>query len=478
MINFYSRFISKNISFRYFWLTLLLLPIFNRESASFVYPQTNTKLTLTKPSKSVPAFPEAEGFGAMSRGGRGGKIIEVTNLGDRGLGSLRAAIEAPQPRIIIFKVAGTIELDSSLEIANPYITIAGQTAPGGGITLKNSPKNTEAPLKIKTHDVVIRYIRSRPGSNPREDGNLDALTIAGKSGEVYNIIVDRSSFSWATDEVVSVYNDAHNITIQWSIIAEGLDCSTHVEAGEQQCHSMGLLLASEGQKDISIHHNLLAHNKRRNPLVKTTGVVDIVNNVIYNPGFGENSFSPTHVRGDYGVSQVNYINNYFKPGVNTGSSDWFIDTKYEPVEIYFEGNIVPKKVIHPESLKWIVPNPHPAAKVTINSALEAYDRVLKYAGANQRLTDDGTFLTMRDAIDRRIVRSVRQNTGNIINEPIEVGGWSKINPGDPYQDTDRDGMSDKYEELHGLEPTNPLDGSEDADNDGYTNVEEFLNFTY
>lgn len=319
--------------------------------------------------------------------------------------------------------------------------------------------------------------RSRPGSNPREEGNLDALTIAGKSGEVYNIIVDHSSFSWATDEVVSVYNDAHNITIQWSIIAEGLDCSTHVEAGEQQCHSMGLLLASEGQKDISIHHNLLAHNKRRNPLVKTTGVVDIVNNVIYNPGFGENSFSPTHVRGDYGVSQVNYINNYFQPGANTGSSNWFIDTKYEPVEIYLEGNIVPKKVIHPESLKWIVPNPHPAAKVTTNSAHIARQQVLKYAGANQRLRDNGTFLTIRDAVDRRIVRSVRQSTGSIIDDPMKVNGWSKINSGYPYQDTDRDGMSDKYEELYGLEPTNPSDGSEDADNDGYTNVEEFLNFT-
>ncbi|MGL5794096.1 MAG: pectate lyase family protein, partial [Waterburya sp.] len=356
-------------------------------------------MALIKPLESVPAFPEAEGFGAMSAGGRGGKIIEVTNLDDSGLGSLRAAIETDQPRIIIFKVGGIIELDSSLEITNPYITIAGQTGPGGGITLKNSIKNKEAPLKIKTHDVVIRYIRSRPGSNPHENGNLDALTIAGKSGEVYNIIVDHCSFSWATDEVVSIYNDAHNITIQWSIIAEGLDCSTHVEDGEQQCHSMGLLLASKGQKNISIHHNLLAHNKRRNPLVQTTGVVDIVNNVVYNPGFGENSFSPTHVRGDYGVSQVNYINNYFQPGPNTGSSDWFIDTKYEPVEIYIEGNLVPKQVVHPESQKWLVEQPHPTAMVSTDSAYTARQQVLKYAGANQRLKDDGTFLTIRDSVD-------------------------------------------------------------------------------
>ncbi|MGB5713563.1 MAG: hypothetical protein WBM44_21965, partial [Waterburya sp.] len=447
-------------------------------STQFPDTQTEKNLTLADHLEFVPAFPEAEGFGAMSVGGRGGKVIEVTNLNDSGWGSLRAAIEADQPRIVIFKVGGTIELDSSLKITKPYITIAGQTAPGGGITLKNSPQNTEAPLKIKTHDVIVRYIRSRPGSNPRENGNLDALTIAGGRGEVYNTIVDHSSFSWATDEIVSVYNDAHNITIQWSIIAEGLDCSTHVEDGEQQCHSMGLLLASEGQKNISIHHNLLAHNKRRNPLVKTTGVVDIVNNVVYNPGFGENSFSPTHVRGDYGVSQVNYINNYFKPGVNTGSSDWFIDTKYEPVEIYLEGNVVPKKVIHPESLKWVVPKPHPAAKVTTSSAQTACQKVLQYSGANQRLRDDGTFLTIRDPIDRRIVRDVRQTTGKIIDDPIAVNGWSEINSGYPYQDTDHDGMPDLYEQIYAFNLSNSSDGSEDADGDGYSNVEEFLNNTH
>lgn len=469
-------FVSRKTCLFYFWLVVfpLILP---RTFPQFLYSRTEENPTLAS-SKFVPAFPEAEGFGAVSVGGRGGKIIEVTNLKDRGLGSLRAAIEAKEPRIIIFKVGGTIELDSSLDIANPYITIAGQTAPGEGITLKNSHKNIEAPLKIKTHDVVIRYIRSRPGSNPDEQGNLDALAIAGGHGEVYNVIIDRSSFSWATDEVVSVYNDARNVTIQWSIIAEGLNCSTHVENGEQQCHSMGLLLGSAGQKNISIHHNLLAHNKRRNPLVKATGVVDLVNNVVYNPGFGENSFSPTHVRGEYGVSQVNYINNYFKPGVNTDSGDWFIDTKYEPVEIYIQGNVVPKKVIHPKSLKWVVPYPHPAAKVTTSSAPKAYQQVLKYAGANRRIANDGTFQRNRDRVDKRIVRDVRQTTGNIIDDPLQVGGWPQLGSGSAYKDRDGDGMPDKYEKLHGFDPNYLLDGNEDADGDGYTNVEEFLNGTY
>ncbi len=427
-----------------------------------------------------PAFPGAEGFGSVTVGGRGGRVIEVTNLNDRGEGSLRTAIEAEGARIVVFKVAGIIELDSTLKVANPYITIAGQTAPGGGITLKNSAKNTKPALKIKTHDVVVRYIRSRPGSNLNEageDGNLDALTIASGSEEVYNIIVDHSSFSWATDEVVSVYYDAHDITIQWSIIAEGLDCSTHVEDDQRQCHSMGLLLASDGQKNISIHHNLYAHNRRRNPLVKTTGVVDIVNNVVYNSGFGENSFAPTHVRGDYGISPVNYINNYFKPGVDSGSSDWFIDTKNEPVEIYIQGNLVPHSVMHPESLEWVVDNPHPAPKITTFSAQKAYSRVLVQAGASRGLNSDHTFFMRRDDVDKRIVEDVKQGIGRIIDDPSEVGGWPKLLAGNPYRDTDHDGMADKFETLYGFNLQDSSDGSQDADGDGYTNLEEFLNGT-
>ena len=470
-------FVSKKICFFYFWFLFLFSLLLPKVFAQFLRNQTEKNPTLASASEFVPAFPGAEGFGAASVGGRGGKVIEVTNLNDSGAGSLRAALEADGPRIVVFKVGGTIELNSSLKIENPYITIAGQTAPGGGITLKNSPKNTEAPLKIKTHDVIVRYIRSRPGSNPNEKGNLDALTIAGGRGKVYNVIVDHSSFSWATDEVVSVYNDAHNITIQWSIIAEGLNCSTHIENGEQQCHSMGLLLASKGQKKISIHHNLFAHNKRRNPLVKVTGVVDIVNNIVYNSGFGENSFSPTHVRGDYGISKVNYINNYFKPGINTASSDWFIDTKYEPVEIYVKGNVVPEKVMHPESLEWVIRNPHTADKVTTNSAHEAYQQILNHAGANRRLKNDGTFQIIRDSVDKRIVRDVKQGTGSIIDDPLEIGGWPELNSGYPYKDRDGDGMSDKYEKLYGFDPTYLSDGIEDADGDGYTNVEEFLNGT-
>ena len=427
-------------------------------------------------SNFLPAFPEAEGFGAASVGGRGGQVIEVTNLNDSGPGSLRAALETDGSRIVVFKVGGTIELNSSLIIDNPYITIAGQTAPGGGITLKNSANNPdpEAPLKIKTHDVVLRYISSRPGASESDNGNIDALNIIeGSSSEVYNVVVDHTSLSWSTDEVMSVINQVQNVSIQWSIIAEGLEDSTNPEGP----HSMGLMMYKDGQGDISVHHNLLAHNRRRNPLVKTTGVVDVVNNVIYNPGFGTDSFSPTHVRGEYGLVPVNYLNNYFKPGKDTGSADWFIDTKMEPVEVYVRGNVVPNDVMHPDSSKWVVQDPHPAPLVTTTSASEAYNQVLAEAGSSHGLNPDGTFFLRRDSIDSRIVKDVKQGTGKIIDDPSQVGGWSDIASGNAYIDTDRDGMADVFENMYGFNPNDSSDNVQDADGDGYTNIEEFLNAT-
>ena len=369
------------------------------------------------------AFQGAEGFGAVARGGKDGVLIEVTNLNDRGEGSLRAAIDTPVPRTIVFRVGGTILLDSSLRIRHPFIMIAGQTAPNGGITLRNSPQNAETPLKVETHDVIVQYLRSRPGSNPNEAGNLDALTIAGESGKVFNVLIDHCSLSWATDEVISTFYDARNITIQWSIISEGLDCSTHIEDGKRQCHSMGMLLGSNGSYNLSIHHNLLAHNRRRNPLIKNVGVTDAVNNVIYNPGFGTNSFSPTQVMGTYHEVGVNYVGNYFKPGIDTESADWFIDTKEEPVSIFAEDNRVPRSLIHPDSSRWLTRRRHTAPDITTTSAQTAYEQVLARAGASCSLDSDGRLSFRRDAIDDRIVSEVREGTGKIINDPTEIGGW-------------------------------------------------------
>ena len=405
-------------------LGLLLVTMFEPSRGQAVkLPLFNRQPLLLGSNSMLPAFPEAQGFGSSAIGGRGGQVIPVTNLNDRGSGSLRAAIEAEGSRIVVFEVSGTITLDSGLEIRSPYITIEGQTAPSGGITLRNSIHSGSSPLTVKTHDVVLRYLRSRPGSNPSETGNLDALTIAGNLGEVYNIMVDHCSLSWATDEVVSTFYDVHDVTIQWSILSEGLDCATHVEKGERQCHSMGLLLGSAGARNISIHHNLFAHNRRRNPLVKTAGVVDIVNNVVYNPGSGENASAPTLVLGDYGNVAVNYVGNYFKPGIDSGAADWFIDTKNEPVSVYIEDNRAVRAIIQPNSMKWLTRRRHPAPAITTTSAQDAYQQVLEGAGAACGLNSEGNFEFNRDPIDERIVAEVRQGTGHIINDPLEVDGW-------------------------------------------------------
>ena len=422
------------------------------------------------------AFPGAEGFGANASGGRGGRVIEVTNLNDSGAGSLRAALEASGPRIVVFRVGGTIALDSSIEIDNPYVTIAGQTAPGGGITLRNSPSSGKTPLKVKTHDVIIRYIRSRPGSNLNETGTLDAITISNETGDVYNVIVDHSSFSWGTDEVANIYYATHDVTFQWSIIAEGLDCSTHIEEGVRQCHSMGMLLGEVGSRNFSIHHNLFAHNRHRNPRVKTMGLVDVVNNVVYNPGWGNGWRSPTDVNGERAVVPVNYVGNYFKPGFNTGAAEWYIDT-VAVVQVYASGNTVPQAVIDPDSSNMLVSSRHPAPPVTTTTASAAYAEVLNHAGASRGLKCDGSFYARRDSVDSRIVNDVSQGTGRIINEPSEVGGWPILINGTPCVDSDHDGMPNEFETRYGLNAIDPADGPRDADQDGYSNVEEFLNAT-
>ena len=422
---------------------------------------------------SLPAFPGAEGFGAQSIGGRGGRVIEVTNLNDAGPGSLRAAIEASGPRTVVFRVGGTIELDSSLEVQNPYLTVAGQTAPGDGITLKNSPLSAGTPLKIKTHDVIIRYIRSRPGSNSDEIGTLDALTIFNETDGLQDVIIDHGSFSWATDEVVNVYYAAHNITIQWSIIAEGLDCSTHVENGELQCHSMGMLLGSDGSRDMSIHHNLFAHNRHRNPRIKTMGTIDVVNNVVYNSGSGNGWRSPTYVHGGRGVVPANYVGNYFKPGFDTGAAEWFIDTK-EIVEVYVEGNIVPNEVIDPASVDMLVDTRHDTPPIVTTSAPVAYVQVLEQAGSSRGLECDGTPYARRDSADLRIVEEVRNGTGWIIDEPEEVGGWPVLYAGVACADGDHDGMPDEWEVLKELDAADPSDRNDLAPS-GYTWLETYLN---
>jgi pectate lyase len=429
-------------------------------------------------SAAPPTFPGAEGFGARSVGGRGGQTIEVTNLNDDGPGSLRTAIESEGPRIVVFRVGGTIELKTPLEITQPFVTIAGQTAPGGGITLKNSPSVNGTALIVRTHDVVIRYMRSRPGPTSERVSDSDAIAIVGNSA--YNVIIDHCSFSWAVDEVATTWYDAHNITIQWSIIAEGLHCSTHAEG----CHSTGLLIGSDGSGNISIHHNLFAHNHERNPMVKTDVVVDIVNNVVYN-SWG----TPAVIVDEYGKVPVNIVGNYFKYGSDSGTDKYLVSASSSGnpgVEIFVQGNITPDRprdnmneslAVKPIARHWIVPARHDAPPIATTSAFNAYDQVLADAGATIGLDSQGNKYWRRDAVDERIMNDARNGTGRIINDPSEVGGWPELAAGVAPEDSDHDGMPDAWEEMHGFDPYNSSDGPLDADGDGYTNIEECLNST-
>ena len=438
---------------------------------SFTYDTNDVSATTGKAvSLPLPAFPGAEGYGAQSIGGRGGDVIEVRNLNDSGPGSLRAAVEAEGPRIVVFRVGGTIELLSSIEITNPYITIAGQTAPGGGIAIRTHPTMDDAPIYVSTQHVIIRYIRARPGPSTELSQNIDALIIGR---EAKHIIVDHCSFSWSTDETISIWYDASDITIQWSIISEALLNSTH-NAGPQ---GYGVLIGDQSTR-ISFHHNLLAHNHGRNPRA-TNGDIDLVNNVIYNPGSTPSRLFGDAINGNVASDRFNYVGNYIKPGPD---STFDYEVKLESNDgsafsTFLANNIGPNRpdetvpdqeIVHPDGRGFIVDTRFDAPFVTTYTALDAYDHVLASAGAT---------LPLRDPVDERIINEVVSSSGKIIDDPSEVGGWPYLDSGIPSADSDHDGMPDTWENLYGFNPYDPTDGPKDANADGYTNIEEFLNGT-
>ncbi len=432
------------------------------------------------PAYSLPAFPRAEGFGSTTVGGRSGKVIEVTNLNDSGTGSLRACIGASGARTCVFRVGGTITLSSGLTITNPYITIAGQTAPGGGITIKGGD------LRIATHDVVVRYLTSRRGSG----GTNHALVMySNGSTNLYNIVVDHCSLSWGTDETTETWYGPRDVTYQWSIISEGLDCSTHPKG----CHSKGALLGGPtrdeagtalGSEKISFHHNLLAHNGERGPMVKSSGIVDVVNNVSYNPYW---TFSHVYISSK-SIPQVNFVGNYFKKGPDSTSNYEFrtVNEGGYGTSIYYHGNIGPTRTadtlddwygLDSTTKTYLTKTKHSTPAITTTSALDAYTQVLNDAGNNKGLDCSGNFYIRRDSVDQRIINDVKNRTGKIIDSPSEVGGWPSIASGTACADSDHDGMPDQWEKLYGFNPANAADGTLDADGDGYTNLEEFLNST-
>jgi pectate lyase len=423
-----------------------------------------------EPQAGLPVFPGAEGFGTRTVAGRGGKVIEVTSLADSGPGTLRAAVEDPSPRTVVFRVGGTIELESEIQIGHPFITIAGQTAPGGGICLKN------AGIAVSTHDVLIQHLRVRPGNEGLVDADInDAISILGPrggEGGAYNVVIDHVSASWSEDEAVSTWYGAHDVTISWSIISEALNRSRH----RKRTHSAGLLIG-DSSYNVSVHHNLLAHNDFRNPLISEGGTHDVVNNVIYNWGV-----LPAEIV-DLGANTfVNFVGNIFVPGPSTPPASDILVIVGEP-RIYAEGNFIVKRP-QVSFQEWALfgPGIRPEATtsdeygsdtrfmtppVTALDAAQLFGVVLDQAGATA---------PQRDTADARVVSDVRRRRGAIIDSPSDVGGYPDLAAGQPLADSDHDGMPDVWEWSLGLDLSDPTDGSGDQDGDGYTNLEEYLHW--
>ena len=433
------------------------------------------------------AFPEAEGYGKYSKGGRGGDVYEVTNLNDSGEGSLRVAIEASGPRTVVFRVSGTIVLESPLTIRNPYITIAGQTAPGDGICIRRHP------LNISADHVNVRYLRVRLGD---ESGNdYDAVS----SRYTKHIILDHLSASWSVDECMSIYH-CDSVTVQWCLISESMSKSNHIKGS----HGFGGIW---GSNYGTYHHNLLAHHSSRNPrMASGSGNTDYRNNVIYNWGYqslyGGEKFQQGNDK--FNFSNFNIVANYYKPGPATrpgqvmyriANPSFRSDVDYGKwyiVDNIVEGNNkvssdnwnggVQTKISF-EKIK--LEQPWASIPIIGETAEDAYKSVLENVGAN---------IPKRDVIDQRILNEVKGGYATfegasyklehqvadstkvcgIIDTQKDVGGWPELKSIAAPNDTDHDGMPDNWEKKNGLNPNNAEDRNT-IDSDGYTMLEKYLN---
>ena len=413
---------------------------------------------------TIPAFPGAEGFGANTPGGRGGKVIFVTNLDDSGPGSFRAACDAEGPRIVIFRVSGLISLASPITVKNPFLTIAGQTAPGDGICLRNFTFN------IATHDVVVRYLRSRLGDLSGQEA--DSITLVSGA---HDVVLDHCSATWSIDESLSLAGNVSNVTIQWCLIGNALNHSKHSKGD----HGYGSLSRANGP--VTWHHNLWVHNNSRNPRLGDNygrppyPTFDVRNNVMYD--YGEICSGLTQ-----GVLKVNYVGNYIRPGPSSKATTPIHVGGPSQLSFYIRDNIFEGHdaltadnsqffdpvVIDGKRQLEIVTQQFAAPMVQTSSAGNAYLAVLANVGAS---------LPQRDSVDARIIDEVRNRTGSIIDSQQQVGGWPELKSAAPPLDSDNDGMPDSWERRYGLNPNDPTDAAADKDHDGYTNLEEYLNNT-
>lgn len=441
-----------------------------RNPDSAVAQDLATPLSPKLPDGSQRAFPTAEGFGAGAVGGRGGKVIYVVNTNESGQGSLRDCIEASEPRTCIFRTGGTIVLDQkSLVVRNPFLTIAGETAPGGGIAVRNGAQ-VRPSIEIQTHDVIIRHLRLRPGPHTVEACCSGALGLYSQAAK--NIMLDHISASWGSDETVDS-EGATNFTWQWGITSEPL-----VSGGPGKKNRARNMLFTKGG-NISAHHSLFAMGKFRNPQIKSSdpdAVASVVNNVLYSPrweyvvSFGDEwSATRANVVGNYKIKGKNEVDDHLVhlfAESGKGHAIYLKDNYDEPyrTEPAQDENLV----VAEDQRRFIVETPFDAPAIRTSSPRQAYEEVLAHAGATK---------PERDIVDKRIIELVENRRGKLLrNDPATVGGWPELSSGNPYPDTDMDGVSDDWEQKNGMDPANADDGQEDLDEDGWTNLEEFLHF--
>lgn len=430
------------------------------------------------------AFPGAEGYGRFAVGGRGGKVVEVTNLNDDGPGSLRDAVNQEiGPRTIVFNVSGNIQLKSRLVVNQPYITIAGQTAPGEGITI------SRAPIGLTGNDGVVRFLKVRIGGGTTFDGM--GLTGANVS------IIDHCSISWTIDESFSS-RGAHNITLQRTLISEALNVAGHdkYEAGKMHGYA-----ATIGGDVGSFHHNLLAHNYGRNWSIGGglsgdgfyTGRVDIRNNVVYN--WGKRTT-------DGGANEVNFVNNYYKPGAST---DIFValNAQHEGVgkgmqRYFFDGNVMPgyfdeksqekgrkSTISNNEVLNYetFVEKPFFESYVNTQSAKGAYKNVLSDVGANQPFFDQHDNRIIDETLKGTFTyKGSKSGLGGMIDNEFDAGGWPDFTSEtrDAEWDTDHDGLPNWWEKAFSLNENSKSgdfsDANSDLDEDGFTQLDNYLDW--
>ena len=440
-------------------------------------------------AQSVRAFPTAEGFGADSRGGRGGRVIEVTCLEDSGPGSLREAMEAAGPRLVVFRVSGTITLKSAIRVRTPFLTVAGQTSPGG-VQIRGSgqPEGDWGVWFVNgAHDIVVRHLRVRMGGNMKPDAGNNLLCYGTAEPGVRDVVFDHCSVSWGSDTQLDWYGSyLDRATFQWNLIGE---CFVGQHIG-----------GSRAPRNITLHHNLYANLGSRAPLVQHADVFDFANNVIYN-WRGNNA----SVFGQFALNSSafgNVVSNLWLAGpeggypyLNVGNGGPVrLDGKEAEAggtKIYLAGNRGPRSpagsandwVGHgvntwdyyeferdgrthvADQAQYGADKPFPVPPVRLDPVPDLLARMLLTVGASK---------PSRDAIDQRIVKSVIDRTGT--SRVGTTGPWPDLAAGapEPPADTDRDGMPDAWERAHGLDPNNGGDGAALAPN-GYTHVENYLN---